>query len=133
MQELKRKIKKPTNILQQIHNRINDKWLLDSENNSKICSAFVVDSSSKNSFVLINSTPFRIISSYSKNSEQILVCRRYLNPQSFFFRPMDSLKTLGIMCVEFLSAEREIFKVDDINFKYFAIPYKTKFVYLFCI
>lgn len=134
MQGLKELIRKPSQILQQLYNRIeenNNKGLkkCESKPTSKQFSEFVLDFEKEaDSYCLLSSNIPIKISGFGKNgNSEYIVGNRCQNTSSFFEIPIDS-SVLGIICYETLSIIPEFFDIAKVEKKFFRIPYKNKFI-----
>lgn len=137
MQELKKNIRKPNKILQQLHNRIAEQTILsDARLNLGLVSPFSGGNSSYrgykfDSYILKNNvangcchiTPdiiFNVEEFQDINGEECILGRRYQNKDAFFELPINSTD-LGIFKISNLLDTRETFPINLICFKYVRI------------
>lgn len=144
MQELKKSIKNPNHILQQIHNRLLERQIL----NDKLLSSGITKScENKNSnktnsftynkhffkgnqrdcFCLVSDRDQQLIYFQIKlisyeNGKTVILGNRYLENTSWFDNPVDSKTTLGIVVISCLSPSIESFPTELIIDKFCSFP-----------
>lgn len=64
------------------------------------------------------------------NEENVVLAKTFTNIRRFFDEPDDSLEELGILLVDGVSEETDMFLVADIKYKYVRLPYQNHFVLL---
>lgn len=148
--ELKKHVKKPSKVLQQIYNRIEEINIINEKNvnvNGLIGVARQVDndifpgcnSSYKGfkygSFILKNNlrdssclhssgVPLQIQWFTRVNGAVKIIAKKFLNPRNFFTEPQESLKDLGIMLVDPPGDELFMFDQQDVKHKFVRLPYR---------
>lgn len=136
IQSLKKTIKKPTEVLQQLFKRKTEDELIrgevtKEETNGKF-GEFNVSTKDKDSFCLVQieevKIPVKILSISTINGMKIVTAVRCANICSFFTEPLDSASALGIVKYSHLNSLVEQFNFSDIDYKYFRIPYNDVFV-----
>ena len=136
MQEIKKMIKSPVNILQQISNKILDQQFLKEHLKDDSCmktrnmkiiefDRFLLEGNKKDCCCAVSigatQVPF-IISSFTMiNKEKMMVGRRFLSVAPFFERPINSAH-IGIIEVADLAEANENIAVSNILFKYCRLP-----------
>lgn len=138
MQELKKKVKKPTQILQQIHNRVHEQWSISREGRESTIplktqkefsnGSFHMSTNFKNSVCLVEDVPFSVKEFRFNESEQFMVGHRFDNPRDFFSKPASSIQLLGIMEVGKVLEQEEYFPVSQIQHKFMILPYDENYV-----
>lgn len=134
MQILGKKIHKPSHILQQLYNRIQESNTNESKTNStnsssRLFGEFVLDYEKEaDSYCLISPNIPIQISGFGKNgSIEFVLGYRCLNVLSFYKTPIDS-SILGIFCYENISELPELFDVSKVEKKFFRIRYKNQYI-----
>lgn len=134
MQSLKKKIRKPNCILQQLHNRIfEDNTHIPKNNsnspNSKQFDEFLLNFDKEaDCFCLISPNIPIKVSGFGKNgNSEYIVGFQCQNISSFFEEPIDS-SVLGIICYENISNVPEFFEINLVQQKYFRIPHGNKYL-----
>lgn len=133
IQSLKRNIKKPTEVLQQIYKRMSEEQQFSNERETRgMFGAFDVSTKEKDSYCLITAqfinTPVKIESISTINGIKMVNARRCQNIRPFFNEPVDSASALGIVQYTQLYSQIEQYKFSDIDYKYFRIPYEKSYV-----
>lgn len=133
IQSIKKNIKKPTEILQQIYKRMAEEQQFSNERESRgMFGAFDVSTKEKDSFCLLKAkninTPIKIESISTIKGIKIVNARRCKDIKSFFTEPVDSASALGIIQYTQLYSQIEQYNFSDIDYKYFRIPYGDSFV-----
>lgn len=151
--ELKKHVKKPSKVLQQIYNRIEEinKINVKNVNVGLIGQARAVDndifpgcnSSYKgfqyDSFILKNNlrdsscfhssgAPLQIQRFTIVDGSVKIIAKKFLNPRNFFTEPVESLNALGIMLVDTPGDELFMFDREDVKYKFVCLPYEDNFV-----
>lgn len=129
---LKKKISKPSKILQQLHNRIfeEDIYNPQSTKDKNKFNEFSLNYKNEcDSYCLIGETQVKIIGFAKAGDEQCVVGLRCQNVADYFKEPIKSSE-LGIFCYDQVSETPEIFKSSLVKQKYFNIPCNGKYVLL---
>lgn len=120
MQYIKKDIRSPTNILQQVYNRMKENEKFPTERKYKFDEFSLSPKNMSDSFCAINQIPIKIV---KINVERNLISgHRCLNINSFFDAPLNSKIDLGIVTYTVLETNVEIFKYSDVKYKFFRIP-----------
>lgn len=140
LQTMKKYVKKPTDILQQIFKKVQyENFLFDVQKqefkvikNKGLCFYFnnciYTPKEPDNICCIKPYIPIVIVSFIEENNKKFVLGKRMTNINSFFTEPTDSM-TIGICCADDTpSAEVEKFSVTDINFKFMLIPYGASVV-----
>lgn len=140
LQTMKKYVKKPTNILQQIFKKVQYETVLVDDKkeefkfikNKGLCFYFnncLYTSKKPDNICCIKPyIPIVIQGFVEENNEKFVLGRRLTNINSFFKEPTDSM-TIGICCADDTPlAEVEKFSVIDIDFKFMSIPYAASVV-----
>ncbi|XP_036319869.1 uncharacterized protein LOC118734260 [Rhagoletis pomonella] len=129
MQYLKKLIKSPTNILQQLCLRIDERKNLIEDKNSKLDAFFINHKKEKDSFCFSEDTgPFKVIDMPIESEEEVVVGYKFKEISNYFIEPLESFSGLGILLASGLSDEIIRFKKKNIKYKYFCIPYENNFL-----
>lgn len=145
LQDLKKMIGKPNQILQQLNKRIMERHLLNENkknssfylprnaNNNNIpfpglsfrhhgykFNAFILKNNLKDGFCLIDTNISIFISEFGKiNHEAVVLGYRFLDIKPFFEEPINSQDMLGIVSCRDLSDKLECFPISSIMYKYY--------------
>lgn len=126
MQYIKKDIRSPTNILQQVYNRMKEEERFPTNRKYKFDEFSLSSKNMADSFCYIGDTPIKIV---KINVESNSVSgHRCLNINSFFEAPLNSRNCLGIVTYTLLDANVEIFRYSDVKYKFFRIPFNDLFV-----
>lgn len=152
MNEIKKLIRKPNKILPQIHNRLEE---LNNINEKKhlgffgparpfnsdtfpgcTCSyksfkydAFILQNNLRDSAArLKNGTPIEVQAFAKYNGEDVIFAKKFQNLRNFFINPVESIAVLGIILCDKPADEMFMYNVNEIDYKYVRLPYKTCFV-----
>lgn len=153
--ELKKDIKSPTKILQQMHNRIEEINIVNEINveigyvgrqrprlidqdifpgcNSSYrgfkYGSFTIETNIRDSCCLLNSNvPIEVKEFFNYNGEDFIVAKKFVNARDFFTEPLQSSTYLGILLVDPPNAELFYFKREEVKYKFMRLPYKQYFV-----
>lgn len=155
MREIKKLLKKPQQILQQLSKRLeeintineneihigfvgNPQMLrddvfpgLNSSYKSFQFESFVLKSNLRDSCCYLRSAlgeeaSVEIQYFSVHNGEDVVLAKPFLNEQPFFNEPVDSLFELGIKLVDGVMNNIIMYRVADIKFKYVRLPYTTR-------
>lgn len=136
MQKIKKKIKMPKHISQQIYNNfVNEPILLPSQHQGlkyqrgdiksiSVLTGYFSNQTPDNICLLKNGVYVKIIKILS---EEIFMGKTFKNPQNFFNYPINSMD-INICFVEAIYFEEDIFKFDSIRSKIVKLPYNNGFV-----
>lgn len=132
MQSLKKKIKKPSQILEQIENRVYENWsLLNGSQKTGVTTSksysegtLEMKTNFKDSCCLVDNVPFSIKKFVNVNGIKHIIGNRFTDPNDFFTRPVPSVDVLGIFQVKQLSDIDEMYEESHIQYKFMALPYK---------
>lgn len=145
MQHLKKIVKKPTLILQQIYNRINIESLVLKEErfgikrnkHGRITSlnrpGYCLTAGVPNNFCSMEQfIHIQIIGFTENNNNELnIIGKRLLNCTNFFDEPVMSMCDLGIFLADVVTAEEEeTFNTQMIKFKLMSLPYKEKQLFI---
>lgn len=147
MREIRKYVKKPNKILQQIHNRLSEtntlnvksanvgfaERILDNDvfpgcntsYKSFKFSSFLLKNNLRDSCCMISGIPVEIKGFGSINNINVVFGKPFLNMESFFIEPLDSMTCLGIIVVDAPAPRAEIltYQVDDVDYKLVRLPY----------
>lgn len=142
MQDLKRKIRKPSNILEQISNRYSEAGIVKKEKpkgfkknrTGKVVSFqtdgyFLSSHPPDNVCCIKQFSPIKI-TGFMDGDGGFIKGLRFKNLQNFFQEPLQSMPALGV-CTAELSTEKEeeeIFSINDIVFKMMCLPHEEKYI-----
>lgn len=137
LQILKKYVRQPTNILQQIFNQIkNEKRIFSKQTGGFVEKKGAVEKYYKNDCLFTNKSPENMcyltsdvpfkIKRFNKQTNSV-VGHKFNSKVSFFQEPIDSIE-LGICLVGDISLEEEERSVDDIQNKVFYVPYKNQYL-----
>lgn len=143
LQQLKKQVKKPTLILEQLNNKISfDKYIVNMEESA-------IKLNKKGEIVYINTPAFYLslkgadrfcylksgfaveIKEFSKVQNKMYITgNRILNCTNYYERPVQSLD-IGIFLSDGCTCtNNEIFKCEDISYKLMQLPHNNKYVFL---
>lgn len=131
MQFLKKIIKKPNQILQQIFLRLNERQDLKSlSNQTSQFGAFDIDlKKEKDCFCYSKKAgPIKVMELVRLGDSEAIECMVFRKTENFFDEPVHSFAGLGIVVASDLSSDVVKIEKKDIDFKYFCIPYENKFL-----
>lgn len=152
MREIRKYVKKPNKILQQIHNRLFETNFLNVQSvnmgfgerildndvfpgchtsyKSFKFNSFIIKNNLRDSCCMISGVPVEVQGFGIVNNVNVLFAKPFLNLENFFVEPVESMNTLGIMLVDAPAPDDEIFtyKVEDVDYKLVRLPYKDRFV-----
>lgn len=152
MREIRKYVKKPNKILQQIHNRLFETNILNIQSvnmgfgerildndvfpgchtsyKSFQFNSFIIKNNLRDSCCFISGVPVEVQGFGIVDNVNVLFAKRFLNLENFFVEPLESMNSLGIMLVDAPAPDDEIFtyKVEDVNCKLLRLPYKERFV-----
>lgn len=136
LQKLKKHVRKPTQIIQQIVNKERHETFIKEEKSGFVrCKEGIkgvyfnhcyFSYSSPNNICSVNlDTPIQIIG-FVEGEHNIVEGRRILDIKSFYTEPLDSIQ-LGIFTSSMILAEKEQFPLKSLTYKYFCFPFKSEF------
>ncbi|KAI8123574.1 hypothetical protein CVS40_5886 [Lucilia cuprina] len=126
MQYIKGIVKKPNKILQQIFLRLEERQGLNSNLVSKLGSFSINHKKEKDSFCFSKELgPMKVVSVVNLDE---FVCKIFQKTENYFEEPFQSFSDLGIVVGSSLSTETFVVKREDIDLKYFCIPFDNKFL-----
>lgn len=151
--EIKKHVKRPTQVLQQINNRLCEIDIVN-EKKSKVgligrpraydndffpgCNSsyrgfkfdsFILQTNLQDSSCMtVTGIPIHIQQFVVQNDEQIFIAKQFLNIRSWFTAPVDSNAFCGIMLVDPPGGDILQFRAVDIKYKFVRIPYNNSFV-----
>lgn len=143
MQEIKRKVKKPSKVLQQLDRKftgptisIDSRKLGFKRNKAGLVVAYQAElytltlKAPDNVCCIVPCVPLKITKFMEDSShQQFVIGKRFLNPTDFFATPLQSMTGLGIIMTDQDTEEQEeTFPINQINYKYVCLPYESKFV-----
>lgn len=152
MREIRKYVKKPNKILQQIHNRLFETNILNVQSvnvgfgerildndvfpgcntsyKSFQFNSFIIKNNLRDSCCMISGVPVEVQGFGIVNNVNVLFAKPFLNLENFFVEPVESMNTLGIILVDAPAPDDEIFtyKVEDVDYKFVRLPYKDRFV-----
>lgn len=151
MREIKKHIKKPGKILQQMYNRLEETDQLNQKtkhvgfvgrpldrDNFPGCNtsyksfqydSFILKSNLKDSCCMLSSgIPIEVQGFGVVNEENVLFGKHFENLENFFTEPIESMNNLGVMLVDAPGNEIFIHKVEDVDYKLIRLPYRDRFV-----
>lgn len=152
--ELKKHVKKPSKILQQIYNRIEEINIVNEKNvdvNRLIGTArqvdndifpgcnssykgfqygsFILKSNVRDSSCLLSSgIPIQIQWFTIVDGAVKIIAKKFLNQRNFFTEPLQSSRDLGILLVDNPGDELFMFDREDVKYKFVCLPYTNNFV-----
>lgn len=128
MQYLKRIVRKPNQVLQQIFYRTNERYDVKESSTKGQCFNFDVNIfKEKDSFCFIkNVGPFKVVAIGTKNERRALWGFPFKKINSFFEHPLSSLEALGISVGTEMAENMKIVFEDEMAFKYLSIPFGSK-------
>lgn len=130
IQILKRTVKKPGQVLQQIFRRHHEYEKLSHDRKKPIFGQIFLSSKPKENFCLIKdqknnqSFPIKIM---ENKENKIIKGVRCINLNSFFTQPVNSAE-LGIFQCTGTSDDIEVFRYSEVVYKYFCIPFDGNYV-----
>lgn len=154
MREIRKLVKKPNLILQQIHNRLEEIELVNDTNrklgfignpqrydndifpgcNSSFRAfqfdSFILKNNLQDSCcMLVSGTPIKIERFALYDDERVVFARHFLNVRNFFEAPVQSGMHLGVLLVDGIPSE-ELFmhNINEIAYKLVRLPYHDNFV-----
>lgn len=155
MQTIKKDCRQPTNILQQINNRLEERSRfgqrtlanigLRSLSKKKVTQVtampiycnyhfdtfYLSTQKPNNSCYVKPLIPIKITGFFKDaDGEEYIIGQKFLNTRSYFTEPFDSTQTLGISLVSNLSATEEKFNIHDVACKVVSLPVNDGFVFL---
>lgn len=155
MRELKKHVKKPSKILQQIYNRLEETNVLNQRSvnigfegrnfdsdtfpgcstsyKSFQFDSFILKANLKDSCCMISGGIPVVIQGFGIiNEEKVLFAKKFTKLENFFTEPVHSMINLAVILCDAPSdsPEEEIFtyKITDVQYKMIRLPYKTRFV-----
>lgn len=151
MREIKKHIKSPSKILQQMFNRLAETNIINQKRehigfvgrdfdsdifpgcNTSYKSfqfdSFILKKNLKDSCCMtIDGTPIEVQGFGIQNGEKVLFAKHFLNMENFFTQPVESMSNLGVMLVDPPGEEIFTHKVTDVDYKLIRLPYQTRFV-----
>jgi hypothetical protein len=129
LQPLKKGIKKPTQIMQQVKNLVDRKMLyLQQHRFSKDehFSELFIELSENDNFGLLRNG--KIVEILQLIDDKLAVGRFYTDASSFFTLPYDSKEVFGICYVENKNPELVVFPTHDLVAKYLRLPLRNGYV-----
>lgn len=126
IQILKKPIKKPGQVLQQIFRRHYEYEQIPHDNKKPLFGQMFLSSRPKDNFCLItdpkknNSFPIKLL---ENRENKIITGVRCLNLSPFFIEPLNSADALGIIQYSSVSDQIELFDYSNVAYKYFRIPH----------
>lgn len=153
--ELKKHVKNPTKILQQMNNRIEEIEIINDVNvnigyigrarprliNEDIfpgCNSsyrafkfgsFILNSKIKDNCCLLNSNiPIEVQGFFDYEGESFIIAKKFVNPRNYYTEPFESMDFMGILLVDPPSDETFYFKTDDVKYKFMRLPDNEFFV-----
>lgn len=126
MQYIKKDIRSPTNILQQVYNRMKEEEKFPTKRTYKFDEFSLSSRSMSDSFCNIGGIPIKIVKIIVETDH--VAGYRCLNINSFFEAPLNSQVCLGIVTYTLLDTNIETFKYSDVKYKFFRIPFNELFV-----
>lgn len=128
MQFLKKDIRKPSKLLQQLHKRIAEQEHANRDPPKCKFDEFTISTKENDCFCLLKpNISFRVIGFKTTNNQRQIYGKRCLNTTPFFKEPVCS-KSFGIIQYSDVSSEEETFFYSDILYKFFRMPFEDKFV-----
>lgn len=151
MQILKKDVRQPTRILQQLHNRNLERTKMK-DKSKKIglgkllpqkyqttasplymnyhCNMFYLSSKQPDNHCYVTgNVPLKITSFFADNNGQDhIIGHKFSQIEAFFMEPLDSKKALGIIFVKGLCEDEQVFKVADITCKLLCLPFESGFI-----
>lgn len=154
MREIRKHVKKPNKVLQQIYNRLEEiEKINDEERNTGFLGnrrpydsdAFPGCNSSYKAFqfdsfilkdnlqdsccMLVSGIPIQIVRFALYNGENVIFAKHFLNIRNFFDNPVQSSVHLGILLVDgIVSEEVVMYNISEVDYKLVRLPYKEHFV-----
>lgn len=130
MQLIKKVVRKPNKILQQIYLRMAEINTVDSpeieESNASFTSNFIKE---KDCYCYIkNRGPCKIVGTGLKSEKQIFLGYLFEKTEIYFDEPVNSVDSLGILVAKQMSESVNVFFEEDISYKYLALPYDDNFI-----
>lgn len=139
---LKKNVKKPSKILEQIFNRVQGENLISEPKNNTFkeingiifsystCQYFCSIKCPDNYCFIQPHIPIKI-TGFKRNEQNFVIGKRLINMQSFFTEPFNSASSIGICLVDSIPSEfEESFKLEEIQCKCMCLPYEDKFLLL---
>jgi len=132
MQLIKKVLRKPNQMLQQLYFRMAEINTLSDEEASrsdlKFTSNFVKE---KDSFCFIkNRGPCKIVAMGQKDGKKTFYGFCFKKSSALFEAPVDSMDCLGILVGEDMEETMSMFFEEDISYKYFVIPDNDKHIFI---
>lgn len=153
MREIKKYIRKPNQILQQISKRLEEINVINDIKNPigfvgrprafdsdtfPGCTlsykgfkfdTFVLKNNLSDSCCMLNNGDAIEVQMFGKiNNEQVVFAKKFANLRNFFTYPMESAGGLGILLVDPPTPEQFVFKTEDVKYKFVRLPYDMHFV-----
>ncbi|XP_067638075.1 uncharacterized protein [Eurosta solidaginis] len=129
MQFLKKLIKKPNQILQQLYFRLQERKCLEIKKTSKYGSLIIDPKKEKDSYFFSKGTgPIKIIETINESGKDVVVANAFLKVDNYYEAPLESLSALGILVGSRLDEMRLEISWEDIEHKYFCIPFENKYL-----
>ncbi|XP_067621954.1 uncharacterized protein drl isoform X2 [Eurosta solidaginis] len=129
MQHLKKLIKSPTNILQQLYLRLEERKSLIEEKKSKFDSFIINPKKEKDSFCYNRDTgPFKVTDIRMELGEELAIGYNFKEISSYFSEPVESFPALGILLASGLSEQPLQIPKRNIEYKYFCIPFQSSYI-----
>lgn len=144
LQNLKKKIKKPSKILQQLFNKLKYENLLESNKPQgfRIFNNKIISYSSDNLFLSIKEPnnycciapyiPIQVVNFHQdRNGKKFVIGKRLTDVEDFFVDPVPSKISLGISIANLnINVVEEIFDIENIICKLVRLPYENKSILL---
>lgn len=142
MQKIKKMIRKPSQLLQQLANRCSENEILNTNNvdqnqnlpftgssRSYKFDNFVLKLTEADKCCSINGdTPILISEFVRQEGKTAIIGRRFVDPQPYFKTPIDSKGVLGIVECQKLNSQNEVFPVEAVSFKYMKLFFDNKYI-----
>lgn len=151
LQALKKDVRQPTRILQQLHNRNLERNKMKSQPKkvglgkllpqkyqktasplymNYYCNMFYLSSKQPdNHCYLTGNIPLKIVSFFTdSNGQDHIFAYKFSQIEPFFVEPLDSRKALGIIFAKGLCENEQVFKVADIACKLVCLPFESGFI-----
>lgn len=142
MQILKRLIKRPSKILQQLFNKLKFEDLIEpiKDTGFRIVNNIILSYCSEKFFLSLKEPDnYCSLSPYSpiqitnfrqdENGNKFVIGKKLKNIENFFTEPLPSISSLGISIADICPNEdEEIFKIENINCKLMRLPFNNKSV-----
>ncbi|XP_067630062.1 uncharacterized protein [Eurosta solidaginis] len=131
MQFLKKIVRKPNQILQQLFLRLKERQDVSSsiQKPSKLCSFDIDLKKDKDCFCYSKKVgPIKVVELVGSGELEIVQCTVFRKTQNFFDVPVSSSDSLGIVVASEPSLNLVDLKREDLDYKYFCIPQESKFL-----